>query len=493
MQNQAHLALSVYAIINILFILFLFCGHIGFPLNLDLMEGTVLQHFRQAVEGKAIYPNPTPSFVPLAYNPLYYIIAVPFSWIFGISLFTLRFVAILGAIGCGLTIYLVVKEKTRSRWWGLIGAGIFATAYRAMDAYLDTAHSDSWLVFSALLGSYIIWKNRSRGWNLAGIVVLVSSFWFKQHGALFAIGGLLYLTLREGLKRSWPYWLAAIVLGPVLYMFIGPAVFGPRFHYFTWEVPGRWSSFNIATGNRILRYAVRFFPILGFAAAFSTLRSGLGKRLKIGIWELQFIFAALTGLMGALDAGSSDNVFIPMSVFFIVTGTFGLYELGSRIHMVTRYRLHLVALFVTFGVLVYNPRTVITSPDAGRKYDEFIDLLQNLDGPVYAPSLGQLQTGFTFFPAAHWVALEDMIRRPGFDPRDHPNTRALLEPAIHPQGPAYILANKPLKSRPWIAFLEDHYELEADFGDRFKALRALPKRWDHGWPRYLYRHSQKSE
>ena len=24
-------------------------------------------------------------------------------------------------------------------------------------------------------------------------------------------------------------------------------------------------------------------------------------------------------------------------------------------------------------------------------------------------------------------------------------------------------------------------------GDRFAALRVLPKRYDHGWPRYLYR------
>jgi hypothetical protein len=100
-----------------------------------------------------------------------------------------------------------------------------------------------------------------------------------------------------------------------------------------------------------------------------------------------------------------------------------------------------------------------------------------------------LQRGFSFYPTAHWVALEDMIRGSGIDTRDHPNTRQLLEPAIHPEGPAYILANYPLDTYPWIAFLKDYYVVETDFGDRFKPLRVLPKRWDHGWPRYLYRYT----
>ena len=151
--------------------------------------------------------------------------------------------------------------------------------------------------------------------------------------------------------------------------------------------------------------------------------------------------------------------------------------------------LSLVALFVTFGVLFYNPKTVITSPDAAKKYEELINYLKDLRGAVYAPSLGQLQHGFTLYPTAHWVALEDMIRRPGFDTQNHPNTRKLLEPAIIPEGPAYVLSNTLLKSHS-IEFLEEYYQLESDLGDRFKALRVLPKRWDHGWPRYLYRHNR---
>ena len=71
------------AALNIGFVLFLWVNHIGFPLNLDLMEGTVLEHFRRALHGLPVYPAPTPDYVPFAYNPLYYFLSVPFAWVLG--------------------------------------------------------------------------------------------------------------------------------------------------------------------------------------------------------------------------------------------------------------------------------------------------------------------------------------------------------------------------------------------------------------------------
>jgi hypothetical protein len=34
--------------------------------------------------------------------------------------------------------------------------------------------------------------------------------------------------------------------------------------------------------------------------------------------------------------------------------------------------------------------------------------------------------------------------------------------------------------------LRDRYVLVRDFGNRFATLSGLPKRYDHGYPRYLY-------
>jgi hypothetical protein len=146
-----------------------------------------------------------------------------------------------------------------------------------------------------------------------------------------------------------------------------------------------------------------------------------------------------------------------------------------------------LTLACAFALLLYDPRTVVVSPYADASYKELVQELKSLPGQVYAPSLGQLQSEYQFFPTANWVALEDMIRGPGKDTENHPTTRHLLAPLLGNKSPFYILANVPLSDQPFMEFLEEEYVLQEDFGDRFKPLRVLPKRSDHGWPRFLYR------
>jgi hypothetical protein len=85
-----------------------------------------------------------------------------------------------------------------------------------------------------------------------------------------------------------------------------------------------------------------------------------------------------------------------------------------------------------------------------------------------------------------------MVRGPGRDETNHPLVRALLEPVAHPVGQAYVLTNVPLESISQISFLTEDYVLETDYGDRFAALSALPKRFYVGYPRYLYRYDPEA-
>ncbi len=500
-DGLARTALAVVAGLNILLLTVLVLNHINFPLSLEVMEGTVLQHFRRAVSLQAIYPEPSPAFVPLAYNPLYYVVSIPFGWVFGVSLFTLRLVAVLGLVGSGLLLYRIVRDKTGSAWWAFLAVGLFAAAYRVMDAYLDTAHSDSWLLFSALLGSYLIDRDRSRAWNVAGVIVLAASFWFKQHGAMFAVGGVLFLTWREivrsnwraGLRRSIPYWGVAALLGPALYVLGGPLLFGPRFLYFTWEVPRQWTVFNLDTVYRFGVFIIHNYLILSLAGGLLVLWTGLRERANLNVWHVQFVLAVLTGLMGALDAGSSDNVLVPMGTWFILVGTLSLFQLSARLPVVRRYGLHLLALFFTLATFLYDPRPQIVPADAQDRYHELITFVDQLGGQVYAPDIGQLPDGYTLYPTPHWVALEDMIRGPGRDRRDHPTTRRLIDPVINPEEePSYILAYFRLEDKNVFEFLLGYYTLEADLGERFRSLKTTPHRWDSGYPRYLYRYNPEA-
>ncbi len=478
--------LAAYSLLQIGFIAYLWLNHAAFPLNLEAMELTVLAHVRRVLAGLPIYVPPSAEFAPLAYNPLFYVLSVPFTWIAGPSLLALRLSAIVGALGCAGILFLALRRETGSRWWALVGVGLFAAAYRAMDTYLDNAHADSWMLFTALLGCYLVSLNRSRALNLAGVVCAVASFWFKQPGAAFAVGIVAYLMVRDGIRRSWPYWSLALVLGPVLYLLIPEQWTGSLFAYYTWAVPRQWVSISPDMLRRLVGYFVRDFPLLAVASGVGWL-AGLRKGVVGGSpWFFLLPFAFLTAVSGAMDSESNNNVFIPLGVWLILTGVIALSKAAEARSGVGRRGLPQAIVGASFVLLVYNPWSVIVSPRAVGAYADMQSYLRELDGPVYAPWIGPLADGYVFSPGIHWVPMTDLVRRPGQDLTSDPLIRTLLEPMVHPAGRAYILTNIPLDQDSALSFLGDTYFLAEDLGTRFAALSALPKRYSLGWPRYLY-------
>jgi hypothetical protein len=324
------------------------------------------------------------------------------------------------------------------------------------------------------------------------VVVLAMSFWFNQHGALFLLGGLVFLTWHEGLRKSSIYWLVGLLLDPIVYIFLGPILFGSHFHYFTWDVPRQWTEMDVKSLSYFVTFIVKRYPILLLSCVIVLFGSLMRPKKHVDIWLVMLVCSALVGLIGAMDPGSSNNNYIPLGTLLIIVGILGLRAM-EKSQATYRFRgLWAFALFFSFGALMYNPSEVIVPRDSQMVYEDLIHTLRDSKGIVYAPAIGQLQDGYRLYPAVHWAALEDMIRGPGRDTRNHPNTRLLLDPIIHPKGPAFILSNVPLNVFPWMAFLENYYVLESDFGARFKSLRILPVRYDHAWPRYLYRYSPDS-
>jgi hypothetical protein len=340
------------------------------------------------------------------------------------------------------------------------------------------------------LGTYLIDLDRSRTLDLVGLVLLVAGFWFKQHGALFALGGLGYLTARHGPRQAIRYWAVALLLGLVPYL-AGVTIFGPRFHYYTWHVPRRWTQVDFEVLRRLVGYVLTRYFVLASATIvqFGSAAMSFVRRRLPSIWQAQLLVAGLSALLGALDPGSSNNVFIPLSVWVIVLGTLGLASLGRDTTRNARSMACYVAVALAFASVAYRPAEVLVSEQDHESYADLVTLLQNLGADVYAPWQGPLDDALPLSSAAHWVALEDMVRSPKTETTNRPSTRSLVANVVcPPEGKAYILGNYPLSTLPVLDFLTDCYALETDFADRFMPLRVLPKRWDHGWPRYLYRY-----
>ena len=462
-------------------------NHIGYPFHLHLMEGVMQQHLEQLMAGLPLYPAPTAEFVPFAYHPLYYYVALPFTWLGATPLPALR----LAAAG-GLLVALVatagwVHDRTGSWWWALVAAGLLAGSYGAMDAHLDTAQPDSWLLAATLLGGWLLDRSRgvagsrsrgvagSRGRGVVGMMVLVAGFWFKQHGALFVLAGLGFLAWRDG-RRSWPAWAAVLLAGAGPWVF-GNALFGPWFRFFTWTVPSGWSAPGMVTITRPALFLLEHYPVLLLAGLCGLLawRARRPDMLAFGL-----LAALAAAMMGALDRGSSDNVFIPAGAWLIVAGSVALAGL-ERGRTATRQLGVPLLVALSFAVRLYDPREVTNDPSAPAAYAGLVDMLRNLEGGVYAPWTAELPGHeVPFTPAFHWVALEDIERSGGGREK---LAQELLDAALSPDGPGWMLANHRLGNR---SPLTEVFVLDADLRNRFQALRYLPGRFDHGYPRFLY-------
>lgn len=435
--------------------------HVRFPAVIEMMEATVLQHVERAAAGEPIYTEPSRDFVALAYNPGFYYASLPLTWIFGLSFTALRLQAILALVGIGVILYFIVRDQTRDRFWAIAVAGLFAAGYKAMDAYLDSAHSDSSMLLCAVAGSWLVARRKV----IAGVAVLTCAFWFKQQGVWFVLGAIAF-------ERSLTAMAVPVLLGAIPYAFAGKALFGSHFHYHTWEVPRAWMDPAGASPAEWLRIlAGPCLPLLVPAIwrVWRTVR-------RPSIWHLQLAAAAMISVVGILDTGSSNNVYAPLVTMLILFAVFGLASMAKF-----DFSLSAVALILSFLAMANNPRDLLLPRDAGSNYGEFLAYSKSLGGTVWSPKFGQLPEK-PFSHGAHWVAIYDLIRGPGRDERAHPITQRLLTPR-----PDFIIMHNQLEPDPVLGFLATEYRLHEDLGDRFRPLGNVPHRFGVVWPRLVYK------
>ena len=153
-----------------------------------------------------------------------------------------------------------------------------------------------------------------------------------------------------------------------------------------------------------------------------------------------------------------------------------------------------VLALLAFATVITDPRAFWLPSASRAEYADLQSTIRALDGKVYAPGIGELVDGPQLYPTAHWVALDDMMRGPHRTAADSALSRRMLDPVRHPENTSYVLTNHPLETlAPPVSELASSYTLVKDYGTRFSALTALPRRFDHGYPRYLYRSASTGE
>ena len=183
---------------------------VGYPYDLEWMEGGMLHHAQRIRDGAGIYVPPSVDFIPYLYTPLYPSLLALFGGAFGVSYGVGRAISVIALIGIAMTAALQIPSRRHEHprlgppWAGVaLGLGLFAAAYPITDGWYDLVRADTLflLLVTAGIGALPRWCRTGTG--LAGHAqvaasgaILALAFFCKQTGFFYvALGGVFVLVL----------------------------------------------------------------------------------------------------------------------------------------------------------------------------------------------------------------------------------------------------------------------------------------------------------
>jgi hypothetical protein len=426
-------------------------GRIGYPFELEWLEGGMLAHVHRLLHGEPLYTPPSADWIPFVYPPLYPLVGAFASRIGGTGLPTLRAVSITAtAAALCLVFFFAARETGRPRA-GLLAAGFFAACYPWSGAWLDVARPDALALALVLAGFVSLRCSRSLASGAAAGVCLGLSVLAKQTASIAALPALAAAAAalpRRGLLAT------GVFLGVVA------AAFG-TLHFAT----GGWSSFYVwvVPASHAIERAqwVRFWtqdvlPRFTIPLALLGLRALLPPA-ELGTPERRVEFGIALGLLawswsGRLNRGGGANALLPAcALFCVVYGleTNRLAQLLGRSAPSDR-TLALTALLQTLplAVLLYDPRLHLPKPEIRRAGEELLRLVRSIPGEVHLPLHPEIAVLAGKRPFAYRVALQELEGEFGGPARPEAEfVRKAFEEALRSGRFAAVVAHRGMRFR----------------------------------------------
>jgi hypothetical protein len=296
---------------------------LGYPYELEWMEGGSVQVAARVFQGKSIYVAPSLHYVPYAYTPLYYWVTGVLAHLTGIGFFPLRFVSLVSSLGCFALLFSMVRRETGDLVAGALGVGLFAATYEVGGAWLDIGRVDS--LFLCLLLAACALGRRAERWPgaVATGLLFFAAFFTKQSGLLAAVPVLVVLVVtrrRVGLVAAGTFVAAVGVSTLVLNATTGGwyvwFVFGELVHQGT----------DGATLNRFV--ADDLLRPVGWAVLLAVAGVGVGLWRRPTETDWAYWVAVAAGLAGSafisrIHSGGARDTLIPLYAVVALLGALG--------------------------------------------------------------------------------------------------------------------------------------------------------------------------
>ncbi len=397
----------------------------GYPFELEWMEGGTLGHIHRILAGQPLYVEPSLAFTPFTYPPLYFYAGAALSKLLGVGFVPLRLLSFVCSLGVLTFTFLIVRGDTRRTLPAVLAACLFAASYREGGAWLDLARVDSMYLMFMAAGVWLV--RLERPWlagALGGLAFALAAL-TKQSALFIALPVALALLVADW-KRGVAFTavVAAVAGGASLAL---DAASGGWYRFYVFELPrhhpiipqllrGFWTSDLL--GTFAISLAIGLFR-------FCVTRHETRRRDAVDAVLLASLI--LTAYATRIRVGGFTNLLMPAhfaAALALGWGLGALLDFAGALPARGRglERFVVVLCLVQFALCAYKPwRQLPPAADlvAGR---QFVESLRRVPGDVWIPSHPYLaeMAGKTSY--AHELSLTDVLR-----PGDTPQHRKLMD------------------------------------------------------------------
>ncbi len=494
-------------------------GHrIGYPYELDWLEGGTVELVGRVMHGQSLYAAPNLRYAGFTYTPLFSYLSAAVAEITGLGFLPLRIVSGCFSLVSFGALFLYVRHASRDWIAGVVAVGLFGAMYGLTGWFFDVGRLDSMYLALSLLA---LWLGRRAEGVGAGILVGIVGFlaFFTKQVGLIAVAPALVAAVFARPRAMVSALVTLAVLGGASTLILDALTHGWYRYYIVSELAGQPSVQKEYVGfwRMSLYHHLHWLTLLAalglLAGAAVFLLRARGERRDAGAhgtaadgghtrgrsastrsvisdvlaWPFWYDLAAAIGLLVAawvsvIHSGSYLNTLMPGYVACAGIGgcAFGLlHRRGGLLGVALATAL--VALQTVSLIRHEYPNRAIPTTEDRRAGTELETALRKLPGPVLVlrhPWYGTLAGKGSFAQAD---GLQEILRSKSARGRTELN-RALVGSLNRDHVEAVVLDAEPPPT--WLA-----PQLARDFRllpGAITRLRLRPPADLRSWPTYVY-------
>ena len=180
---------------------------IGYPYDLEWMEGGMLIHAWRIQQDLGIYVPPSSDFIPYIYPPLYPTVLSWLSEFWTLDYWMGRGISIVGALLATSALIVGVRRETTSWSLSCLAGALWLSTYEDSGTFMDLTRADGLMM--GLLGWSLVLIRFDKHKLAGGLLWL--AFLAKHNAAIVGLPIALWLWREQGMRKAWTFGLCAAV------------------------------------------------------------------------------------------------------------------------------------------------------------------------------------------------------------------------------------------------------------------------------------------